>query len=272
MVDIEKFNLILKSKPNAPTTIEEALKLWEKVPNKEEIFQGHFLIRLTSELSQVEGIDVSYHRTRELFENEYVKNYSGDLRDLYSVLNNRTLAAYLTKCLKDGMPLSTELIKESHRLLMFGSIDRHSYEDNGERAGEFRKNDYVVGKHDTGSDASEIPELIEDLISLVLPLKDEHPDKVKLAAVFHCYFEGIHPFCDGNGRVGRWLTNYLLVSSGYPPLLFDGRKIEQYYKALEVFDEEEDYGPMYEYIKSEIIASASAWRDMVPVGGTGSAK
>ncbi len=58
-----------------------------------------------------------------------------------------------------------------------------------------------------------------------------HP--VELASVFHFRFEYIHPFGDGNGRVGRLAMNVLLAHSGYPPLNIQFTKRRGYYHALE---------------------------------------
>jgi Fic family protein len=58
-------------------------------------------------------------------------------------------------------------------------------------------------------------------------------------ALIHTLFESIHPFEDGNGRVGRILLNYLAVSQGYPPIVIKGiqkEERERYYEALELAD------------------------------------
>jgi Fic family protein len=56
----------------------------------------------------------------------------------------------------------------------------------------------------------------------------------------HTLFESIHPFQDGNGRVGRILLNYLAISQGYPPLVIKGIELSErnkYYQALELADQ-----------------------------------
>ena len=58
-----------------------------------------------------------------------------------------------------------------------------------------------------------------------------HP--IELAGRMHYRFEKIHPFGDGNGRIGRLLMNSILWKSGYPMLIIEYKKRKAYYKALE---------------------------------------
>lgn len=245
--------IVLEKAPEV--TYEKVLDLWKK---EERIypFSGQFLVRLTSELNLIEGINVSYHETREIFENESVQNYTGDVRDLYSVLNNKNVAEYLNKQLWLKAPITVEMVKETHRLLMFGSIDRHRYHNNGERAGEFKKKEYAVGRYDVGAPSSEVERLIQEVCDMCT---DAAKNPLKYATAFHCYFQHIHPFADGNGRVGRWLTNYLLVLNGHPPVVFPSNDKTRYYLYLEEFDRDENFGPFYDWLKEQTVASYRAW-------------
>ena len=62
-----------------------------------------------------------------------------------------------------------------------------------------------------------------------------HP--VELAGIVHYRFERIHPFGDGNGRIGRLLMNYILWHAGYPMLIIEYKKRASYYKALDKGEE-----------------------------------
>ncbi len=67
----------------------------------------------------------------------------------------------------------------------------------------------------------------------------ENPDIVELVSKQHTLFESIHPFEDGNGRTGRILINYILISKGFPPVIIkgDSESRKKYIRALEEGDE-----------------------------------
>lgn len=240
-------------------TYEEVVADWRKANiDPAKVFNGEFLVHLTAESSNLEGINVSYHSTREIFESESIQNYSGDIRALFSVLNNQNVAAKLSSKLQLHEPVSVELILEIHRLMMFGSIDRHRYIDNEERAGEFKKHDYCVGRYSVGYAPEDVPPAIKELVDFVNSNSDKDP--LKVATIMHCYLEHIHPFSDGNGRVGRWLLNYYLVLNNHPPIIIPNNDKQRYFDALEAFDLGEDYNVIYNLLREYTVTTQSLYR------------
>ena len=77
-------------------------------------------------------------------------------------------------------------------------------------------------------------------------------DILKAAAYLHANFENIHPFADGNGRVGRTLVNYFLMINDHPPLIVYEEDKRLYYECLQKYDESEEIKPLYEFFKYEI--------------------
>ena len=72
-----------------------------------------------------------------------------------------------------------------------------------------------------------------------------------LAAVVHNQFENIHPFQDGNGRVGRLLLNNILLKHDLPPLNIELRNRSQYYAALQVYVKDHNIRPTLELMLKE---------------------
>lgn len=64
---------------------------------------------------------------------------------------------------------------------------------------------------------------------------------------------GIHPFADGNGRVGRTIMNYYLMTHGYPPTIIYQEDKETYYMALTVFDKTQEITGFRKFIKEQTI-------------------
>lgn len=121
-----------------------------------------------------------------------------------------------------SFPLSLRLIREIHEELMYGVRG-------GMRApGQFRTTQNWIGPADAGLAAAlfvppPVPEMHDSLNNLEVFLHDErsYPPLIH-AAIAHAQFETIHPFLDGNGRVGRLLITLLLVQRGVlsKPLLY----------------------------------------------------
>ena len=78
-------------------------------------------------------------------------------------------------------------------------------------------------------------------------------DVIEHAAKIHSKFEQIHPFSDGNGRVGRILIHAMLLRKGFPPAVIQQKKKRVYYKCLNKSQRDEDYELLDEFICDSII-------------------
>lgn len=76
-------------------------------------------------------------------------------------------------------------------------------------------------------------------------------DYLTIAAYFHCRFETIHPFADGNGRTGRTLLNYYFMIHNIKPLIIYDEDKKYYYECLQAFDEKQTINPMKEFLAYE---------------------
>ena len=98
------------------------------------------------------------------------------------------------------------------------------------------------------------PEKIKEMLNELVEWYEKHHKKyppIVLAAVVHNQFENIHPFCDGNGRVGRLLLNYVLLKHKLPPVNIDFEKRKVYYKTLQEYENNHNIRPTIELILEE---------------------
>jgi Fic family protein len=233
---------------------EKILELWQKynVRTKADIdLRLHnFRVLFAYNSGKIENNEITYHDTREIFENGRVLNYTGSPRTIFELENQKLCYEFLKTKIAAGESLTVELVKETHSILTSGAYDERRYIAQGERPGEFKKHDYVTGRLEVGSlpenVASDLAELLGELAGC------ERKNILKAAAYFHARFEYIHPFADGNGRVGRTLLNYWLMANNHPPAIIHDEDKAAYYEALFRYDAAEDIQPMETFLKKQI--------------------
>lgn len=144
--------------------------------------------------------------------------------------------------------ISLSLIKELHRIVFKGSKAF---------AGNFRQKGVEVAVVDAkgdvihkGAPSACVISLLCELIRWYDKNKEKYPPIV-LAAVVHNQFENIHPFADGNGRVGRLLLNNILLKHGFPPVNIELRNRIEYYDMLREYEEKGNLRPTIELILKE---------------------
>jgi Fic family protein len=234
-------------------TYDRVVKLWQsyKIASAGDLdkYLDNFRILFAFHSGKIENEEIKYFDTREIFENGRVINYTGSPRAIFEQQNQKLCYDFLKEKIVKKEHLSIELVKEIHKILTSGTYDEHRYIANKEQPGEFKRHDYITGIHEVGSAVEDVE---KDLIELIIEV-DEYEGKniLKVAAYLHAKFEYIHPFADGNGRVGRTLTNYYLMIHDYPPLIvYDEDKI-LYYECLQKYDETEEINPLYNFFKYE---------------------
>ena len=210
-----------------------------------------FRILFAYHSGKIENPEISYHDTREIFENGRVVNFTGSPRTIFEQRNQKLCYDFLKPRIIARKPITIALIKETHAILTAGTYDETRYIQQGERPGAFKKHDYVTGIEEVGSLPEDVEHDMQELLATLQELAGK--DHLKIATYFHVRFEYIHPFADGNGRVGRTLLNYLLMTRDHPPLIVYDEDKRDYYAALEEYDRNEDYQPMYAFLKRETI-------------------
>lgn len=241
----------------------KAVELWQSwhVQSPSDIDQrlDSFRILFAYHSGKIENDDVTYNDTREIFENGKIVAYTGSPRAIFEQQNQKLCYEVLKPKIAEKEPLSLELIQEIHRVLTSGTYDEHRYIDNGERPGEFKKHDYVTGINEVGSLPEDVPADLSDLLEEIAEVGASAP--LKAGAYFHARFEYIHPFADGNGRVGRTLMNYWLMTNDYPPLVIYEEDRKDYYDALRQYDEEEKLDALISFLQAETVKT---WGRYIP--------
>ncbi len=190
------------------------MTILEDVELAESVYNSNAIENSTLTLPDTEKI---------LLDLEVSKDYS--LREVFEAKNLARVYDYI-KVKKDSIVLNQDTILFVHGLLI-GGIDDSI-------AGRFRKqHEYVrVGKH-----VAPAPEHVMRMIEVLLDEYKTNHDANIFAKIahFHLQFETIHPFCDGNGRIGRVLINLQLQEFGYPNIIIRDKEKQLYYKTFTHF-------------------------------------
>ena len=208
----KEYDKLRKGKMSLLTIIDEA-EIAESVYNSNAIENSTLTLKETEKI---------------LLEMEVSRNVS--LREVFEAKNLSRIMEYICGKPRE-VELSTEFILSLHRMLISNIND--------DIAGRFRtKGEYVrVGTH-----IAPAPEHVEQMIEDILNeyssnLESFLMDKI---AKFHLDFEYIHPFIDGNGRMGRVIMNYQLLQIGFPPIIIRNKEKKYYYQALKDYDDKKN--------------------------------
>lgn len=202
-----------------------------------------FIETFTYNTNAIEGSTVTLADVKKIFNGEKWPERSKE--EISETSGMKEAATYLRNTKEE---LSITLIKRFHELVFRNSKDF---------AGKFRARGVEVAVMNSrgeiihqGAKATQIIPLLKRLVRWYKENKQKYPTLV-LAAVVHNQFEMIHPFQDGNGRVGRLLLNNILLKHKLPPVDIELKNRKIYYDALKIYETSGNIRLMIELIMKE---------------------
>ena len=166
-------------------------------------------------------------------------------RELFEAKNLARVVTYIEKKAKE-QELEIDVILNLHKMLISNIRE--------DVAGRFRNNtEWVkVGSH-IALDPKQVKSAIDTMLTEYKA--NSHLEITERIAIFHLTFENIHPFVDGNGRIGRVLNNYLLIREGFVPINIKFIEREKYYDAFSQFDRQGKIQIMQEIVAKSLTNS-----------------
>ena len=180
--------------------------LSDRIPNH-DLFISMYVRKEALVSSQIEGTQCTID---DIFDPSIDENVNADVSD---VVNYVRAINYAVERMK-GFPLCNRLIRDIHAVLM------KSVRGSDKTPGEFRKSqNWIGGAGSTLKNARYIPPNYKDMLKSMNDLerfinREDNMDPIIKSALIHYQFESIHPFLDGNGRIGRLLITLFLMKEG----------------------------------------------------------
>jgi Fic family protein len=212
----ERFLALQKEKQSLATILND-------VELVESVYNSNAIENSTLTLEETEQI---------LLQMEVSRDFS--LREVFEAKNLATVMQYIRNKLPE-LQVNTETMLLLHTMLITNI--------NQAIAGRFRNDDeYVrIGTY-IAADPKHIKQLMEKSIEVYdTDLKMNVIEKI---AWFHLELEKIHPFVDGNGRIGRVLINMQLLKMGFPQIIIRNKEKQYYYKAFRQYEDDGNQKPM----------------------------
>jgi Fic family protein len=193
---------------------ESLLKMIAEAEVSDQVYNSNAIENSTLSLEETDKILLQIELDRYISE-----------REIFEAKNLARVVTYIETKSKES-ELSFDIILSLHKMLISNIRD--------DIAGRFRKEDewVRVGDH-IAPNPLEVPYHLQKVLTEYNANSSE--SIVKRIATFHLGFEYVHPFCDGNGRIGRVLNNYLLMRGGYVSINIKFIDRSMYYDAFREF-------------------------------------
>jgi Fic family protein len=215
------------------------LKIFHLSEKDWEVFSELF----TYNTNAIEGSELNKKEVKEILkENKWPEKKSkADIAEAYGV---EDAIKHIRKT-KDLLSIS--LIKKLHHITFKNSKSfAGQLRQPGEEVAVRTRTGIIIHE---GAPQSRVKSLLIELINWYK--KHKKLPGLVLAAVVHNQFETIHPFVDGNGRVGRLLMNNILIKNGLPPVNISLENVREYYNSLQEYQKNKNIRPTLELMLKE---------------------
>jgi Fic family protein/DNA-binding XRE family transcriptional regulator len=233
-------NILLAKKLLILKKSEKYQNILKTIISSPDIYD-QFLLLLTYNSNKIEGSTLSENETADImFGNQALPNKS--LIEQLEVKNHQTALQYLFNYLKSNRNITKELILRLHSILLNGIRDD---------AGFFRNHGVrIIGSNVPTANYLKLPKLVDDL---VVDINKKTKDIIALISNIHARFEQIHPFADGNGRIGRLIMVAMLVKVNFPPAVVRQEIKRQYYNCLNKAQLKGEFSQLEDFICEAVL-------------------
>jgi Fic family protein len=207
--------------------------------------RDQFVLTLTYTSNTIEGSTLTEHETEAvLFHNATPPNRT--VTEVLEAKNHQTALLHVFDHLAADRPIDEALILQLHAILMNGILpDAGRYRTHAVR---------IVGSNVPTANYLSVPARTSELMGSVASGGRGGSDIIRHVAETHARFEQIHPFSDGNGRIGRLLMHAMLLRAGLPPAVIHPRGRRRYYTVLRQAQVEHDPEPLEAFLCDALIA------------------
>ena len=193
----------------------------------------------------IEGNQLSYGET-VAFLNFGLTAKGKPFKDHLDIKGHNEAIGFMLQLIKEDRPLSESDIKDLHKIIL---VEPYFSKTISPQGIEFQK-EIKIGEYKTSpnhvqtlsgdihyyTNPDEVAFEMNNLLEWYRNAEEENLHPIIISAIFHHKFTSIHPFDDGNGRLARILSNFILLKHQYPVIVIKNKDKKQYYAALNIAD------------------------------------
>lgn len=204
---------------NLLKTVKNPLKMLKN----DTSLKDKFLLEMTYNSNAIEGSKMTINETRKAFEGHTIRGR--EFFEILEAVNHKNALLYLLDTITPNFEINEDFILKLHGIVLYNFDDK--------LPGRYRTGNVSLTNTDVSLPSAQmVPIKMKVLLKDINNYNNKIPPAIKKIANDHYEFEAIHPFFDGNGRVGRLLMNAQLLAKGYPPAIINIDDQYNYYLAL----------------------------------------